>query len=220
MKKIIWLLFPMLLLGGCGGPKLQQITMTGKDQNYDLAEGTSFQVVLPSNQTTGYKWEIDDITQGVLQQIKNEYRTSKKYAENIMGAGGEETWTFKVLKVERSHIVMKYRRPWDKLGVTNQFMITVNGNPGDDGFLTYFGTIHSNPAGSQFDDYFVAEDGNEFGIEPYAIDKIADPGVRVRIAEFTDTGKRLEVRGEMIEDAIDYNGKQLVIHEIQEKATS
>lgn len=218
MKKLFWLLLPMLLLAGCGGPKLQQIGVEGKEQDYKIPKGTSFQIVLPSNQTTGYKWEVDDITQGVLQQVKNEYHTSKKYAEDIVGAGGEEVWTFKVLKVERSHIVMKYRRPWDKLDVTSSFRISVNGNPGDDGLLTCFGTIHSNPAGSQFDDHFVAEDGSEFGIEPYAIDKIADPGVKARIAEFTDTDKRLEIRGEMVEDVPDSNGKQFIIHEIQEKA--
>jgi inhibitor of cysteine peptidase len=218
-KRYTWLiLLPPLLLTGCGGPKLQQIGVEGNNQDYKIPEGTNFQVMLPSNQTTGYKWEINDITTGVLRQIKNEYRVSKKYAENVVGAGGEEIWTFQVLKDERSHIVMEYRRPWDKLEVANKFTITVNGNPGDDGLLTYFGTVHSNPAGSQFDDRFVAEDGNEFGIEPYAIDKIADPGVKARIAEFTDTGKRLEIRGEMVEDVPDFNGKQFLIHEIQEKA--
>lgn len=87
MKKLFWLLLLMLLLAGCGGPKLQQIGVGGNNQDYKIPEGISFQVVLPSNQTTGYKWEIDDITQGVLQLVKNEYHTSKKYDENIVGAG-------------------------------------------------------------------------------------------------------------------------------------
>jgi len=217
MKKLFWLLLTILLLGGCGGPKLRQIAVEGNNQDYKIPEGTSFQVVLPSNQTTGYKWEIDDITQGVLQQVKNEYRTSKKYGENIVGAGGEETWTFKVLKVERSHIVMKYRRPWDKLDVTSSFRISVNGNPGDDGLLTYLGTIHSAPAGSKYDDYFVAEDGTEFGLTPFEIDKIDDPGVKSRLAEFKDKNTRVEVHGELIDDAADHSGKTMIVHELQAK---
>jgi len=217
MKKIIWLL-PILFLAGCGGPKLQQIALAGKDYNYKIAVGESFQVVLPSNQTTGYKWELVDLTKDVLAQVKNEYRVSKKYAANVVGAGGEETWTFKVLKDERSHIVMEYRRPWSKSEVANKFTITINGNPGDDGFLTYFGQIKSAPAGSAYNDYFVSEDGTEFGLTPYEIDYIADPGVKARIAEFTDKDTRLEIRGELIEDVADHNGQKLIVHEITEKA--
>jgi len=217
MKKLFWLL-PMLLLAGCGSPKLQQITIDGKGVNYKIAVGNSFEVVLPSNPTTGYKWELTDLTEGVLEKVKDNYKTSKKYADNIVGAGGEETWTFKVIADERSHIVMEYRRPWDKLDVANKFTITVNGNPGDDGLLTYFGEVKLAPADSSYDDYFVSEDGTEFGIAPYEIDKIADPGVKARIAEFTDKATRLEVRGELVDDAAERQGKKLVVYEIQSKA--
>lgn len=219
VRKNIWLsLALMLVLSGCGGPKLQQIKIESNKQNFDIAAGTSFQVVLPSNQTTGYGWAVTDLTNGVLEQVKNEYRTSKKYAANVVGAGGEEVWTFKVIKDERSHILMEYRKPWATSDVANRFMITVNGNPGDDGFLTYFGQIKSAPAGSKYNDYFVSEDGTEFGIAPYEMDHIADPGIKSRIAEFTDKNVRLEVRGELVDDPADYQGKKLIIHELQEKA--
>jgi inhibitor of cysteine peptidase len=217
MKKLIWLL-PMLLLAGCGGPQLRQLTTLGDKQNFDFAVGESFQVVLPSNQTTGYKWEIVDLTSGALEQVKNDYKVSKKYTADIIGAGGEETWTFRVLKVERSHILMEYRRPWDKSDVANKYSITINGNPGDDGFLTYFGEIKSAPAGSAYNDYFVSEDGTEFGITPYEIDKIPDPGVKGQITDFTDKDTRVEIRGELVEDPADHNGQKLVVHEVAAKA--
>jgi len=217
MKKLIWLL-PFLLLAGCGGPKLPQITFQSNNTDNKIEVGKSFQVVLPSNQTTGYKWEMVDLTSGVLEQVKNDYRVSKKYAENVVGTGGEETWTFKVLKDERSHIVMEYRRPWNKSDVANKFAITVNGNPGDDGYLTYFGVIKSSPTGSSYNDYFVSEDGTEFGIMPYEINKIGDPGIKSRIAEFTDKSTRLEIRGELVEDTADHKGQKLIVREIADKA--
>ncbi|MBN2585166.1 protease inhibitor I42 family protein [Patescibacteria group bacterium] len=219
MKKFIWLL-PILILAGCGGPKLQQITMVDNKQNHNITEGNSFQIVLPSNQTTGYKWELVDLTSGVLEKVKEDYKVSTKYSEGVVGAGGEEIWTFKVLKDERSHIVMEYRRPWDKSEVANNFMVTINGNPGDDGFLTYFGAIKSAPDDSAYDDYFVSEDGTEFGLMPYKIDYIADPGIKSRIAEFTDKDTRLEVRGELVEDKAEHQGKKLIIHEIRERELS
>jgi hypothetical protein len=87
-----------------------------------------------------------------------------------------------------------------------------------DGFLTYFGVVKSAPTGSAYDDYFVAEDGSEFGLVPYEINKIPDPGIRSRLAEFKDQTTRLEVRGELVDDPLDHQGKKLIVHELQEKA--
>jgi len=217
MKRLILALIPILLLGGCaGGEKLPQITSADNRQNYDFPVGQEFQVVLASNQTTGYQWQVDDITAGVLEQVSNEYKIVES-KDNIVGAGGEEVWTFKVLKVERSHIVMKYRRPWDKLDIANAFLVTINGNPGDDGFLTYLGKIENNGAGVQFDDCFITEAGDKFGITPVTQNKIDDPGVKAKIAEFLGKDVLVEIRGTMTEPAIDCNGKQFIIHEIQEK---
>ncbi len=208
---------PVLLLGGCAlGAKLPQITIADQGKNFDFPINQQFQVVLPSNQSTGYQWQVDDITAGVLGQVNNEYQVVAS-KENIVGAGGEEIWTFKVLRIERSHIIMKYRRPWDKLDIANAFLVTINGNPGDDGLLTYTGLIKSTPAGAQFDDYFVADSGEQFGIDPIQQNKIADPGVKAKIAEVKDQNVSVEIRGTLNPDAIDYQGKQFIIHEIREK---
>jgi len=217
MKKLMLFFLPILILGGCSSKeKLPQIVLANQGENYEFPVGQNFQVVLPSNQSTGYQWQVDDITLGVLEQVNNEYQVTNK-KENIIGAGGEEIWTFKVLKVERSHIVMKYRRPWDKLDVANSFLVTINGNPGDDGLLTYVGVIKSLPTGAQFDDYFVSDTGEEFGLEIVSQNKIADPGVKTKIAAVKDKDIKVEIRGKLNTDAIDYQGKQFIIHEITEK---
>lgn len=219
MKKLLLFLLPVIFLAGCSlvTEKLPQITIADKGNNFDFPVGQQFQVVLPSNQSTGYQWQVDDITAGVLEQVNNEYQLSDKYKENIVGAGGEEIWTFKVLKVERSHIVMKYRRPWDKLDIANEFLVTINGNPGDDGLLTYVGVIKSAPAGSQFDDYFRSDTGEEFGIEPLKQNQIADPGVISKLAEVKDKDTKVEIRGKFSADTTDYKDQKFIIHEIQEE---
>ena len=219
MKKLILFLVPILFLNGCSlvTPQLPQIVIGDKNKNFEFAVDQQFQVVLPSNQSTGFQWQVDDITSSVLEKVSNEYQLSDKYAANIVGAGGEEIWTFKVLQVERSHIVMKYRRPWDKLDVTNEFLVTINGNPGDDGLLTYLGKITANAAGAQFDDCFMAENGDTFGIAPIMRDKIEDPGVKAKIAEFINQNVLVEIRGSLTDPAVDCNGKQFVVSEIQAK---
>lgn len=219
VKKLVLFLVSMLLLGGCSlvTEKLPQIALANKGNNFDFPVGQQFEVVLPSNQSTGYQWQVDDITAGALEQVNNEYRLSDKYKEDIIGAGGEEIWTFKVLKIERSHIVMKYRRPWDKLDVANDFLVTINGNPGDDGLLTYVGVIKSTPAGSQFDDYFTSDTGEEFGIEPLEQNQIADPGVKAKLSEVKDKEIKVEIRGKFSADTADYKDQKFIIHEIQAK---
>jgi len=214
MKKLILFLLPLLLLSGCGSENdLPQITMDNKGQNYDLAVGQKFQVLLPSNQTTGYKWEINSISEGAIEQTKNEYKLSNKYSnQNIVGAGGEEIWTFKVIKIERSRIKMKYLKSWDKTAVANEFNITINGNP-DDGMIALTGVIKSLPTDSKYDDYFESTDGQKFGIAPYTQDNLEDPGIRAKIKEFKDSGKTVEIRGNFVDGAMDYEGKLFAIYE-------
>ncbi|MBU1092470.1 protease inhibitor I42 family protein [Patescibacteria group bacterium] len=219
MNKLSFWLLPIIFLGGCAlvQQPLPQLTLKDHQANVDYPVGQKFQVVLPSNGTTGFKWELEDMTAGVLEKLSDEYQVTDKYTENIVGAGGEEVWTFQVIKVERSHIVMKYRKPWDKTEVANEFLVTINGNPGDDGLVTYLGKIEGNAVDAQFDDCFITEAGDKFGITPVTQDQIGDPGVKAKIAEFTNQDTLVEIRGKMTEPTIDCNGKQLIVHEIQAK---
>ena len=214
LGQISILLFPILLLGGCawGGNNLPQIMIQDKNKNFDFPVGQQFQVVLPSNQSTGYQWQVDDITTGILERVNNEYQVTESN-ENIVGAGGQEVWTFKVLQTERSHIVMKYRRPWNKLDVANDFLVTINGNPGDDNFLTFKGKIETGGAGC-----FVTEDGQRLSLVPYAINHIEDPGVRAGINEFSGKDQTVEIHGELGETMDPTcNGLQFIVHEIKGK---
>lgn len=216
-KKYIWLLLFVFTLTGCSlvtTTQLPQITIDDMNKNFDFEEGDRFQVILPANHTTGYQWEIDEFSEDNLELISNNYKLSDKYDEDIVGAGGEEVFVFRVIKVSRSRIRMNYLKTWDELDIANSFAVTINGNP-DDGLLTYIGKIHSLEPGAEYDDYFETEDGITFGIEPFMVNKIADPGVEAKMKEYTDTDSVLEIRGKMTDDVPDYNGKQFLIHEIQ-----
>ncbi|MEA1909676.1 MAG: protease inhibitor I42 family protein [Patescibacteria group bacterium] len=216
MYRLFLSFLPILFLSGCFWTKmnLPQISYSAEGQNFNFEVGEEFEVVLPSNQTTGYQWEIKDITEGVLSEVKNEYRIVEEQ-DNKVGMPGEEVWTFMVDEIKRSHIVMQYVRPWDKTKVEDDFLITINGNPGDDGLLTFLGHIELFPADAQFDDCFVVDNGEKFGIEPYEINKVADPGVVDRLEKFGDSGENIEIRGKMIDPAIDCEGRQFIVHEIQ-----
>lgn len=69
-------------------------------------------VSLCSNPTTGFKWELTEVTdEEVLVYNDNEYIAPE--AEGVEGAAGTEVWTFKVLKAGSSNITMEYSRSWE-----------------------------------------------------------------------------------------------------------
>ena len=69
-------------------------------------------VSLCSNPTTGFKWELTEVTdKSVLIHDDNQFVSPE--TEGVAGAAGKEVWTFKVLKAGSCNITMEYRRPWE-----------------------------------------------------------------------------------------------------------
>ncbi len=77
-----------------------------------VSAGDSFKVSLESNATTGFSWpeqaQISDVA--VLEQTNHEYIEPES---DLVGAPGQEVWTFKALKKGTATISMDYSRPWE-----------------------------------------------------------------------------------------------------------
>jgi inhibitor of cysteine peptidase len=78
----------------------------------ELNVNDTFTVTLCSNPSTGFEWsEIAEINDpSVLEQKDHEYTPPEG---TLVGAAGEETWTFKALKKGTTGITMEYSRPWE-----------------------------------------------------------------------------------------------------------
>jgi inhibitor of cysteine peptidase len=94
-----------------------------------VTAGNTFTVTLCSNATTGYQWsesaQISDTT--VVQQTDHKFVSPEN--TGMVGAPGNEVWTFKAVKKGTSTITMEYSRPWEggEKGVwTFNLTITVN----------------------------------------------------------------------------------------------
>lgn len=74
------------------------------------------------------------------------------------------------------------------------------------------GKIISAPAGSEFDDYFEVEDGEQYGIDG------VDDAVREQIAAARDSDVTLYVWGTLQHDVSDVNSVQIVVARISESA--
>ena len=67
-------------------------------------------VTLCSNPTTGFEWELIEISdENILQQTEQEYVAPE--GTEVAGAAGQEVWTFKVLRSGEATITMAYGRP-------------------------------------------------------------------------------------------------------------
>ena len=68
-------------------------------------------IMLPSNPTTGSSWtaEIEDKSVALLQ--KDEYKADKTDS-NLLGSGGTQILTFKLLKPGETKITLTYAQNW------------------------------------------------------------------------------------------------------------
>ena len=81
-------------------------------QEVEVAVDGSLTVTLGSNQTTGFKWELAEITdESVLEYVDDEYVPPED--TGVVGAGGKEVWTFTALKKGTTEVSMEYSRPWE-----------------------------------------------------------------------------------------------------------
>jgi len=79
---------------------------------FDVAKGERFAVILPSNRTTGFQWQLGRPLDGnVVKLVGSEYRTHENH---VAGAAGSERWIFEAVAAGETTIVLHYVRPWEK----------------------------------------------------------------------------------------------------------
>ena len=91
-----------------------------------VVSGEPITVILCSNPTTGFQWELKKISEpSILSKMGNKY-VAVDDREKV-GAPGKEIWTFMALERGKSIVHMEYRRPWEKDKKAEwTFVLTVN----------------------------------------------------------------------------------------------
>jgi inhibitor of cysteine peptidase len=76
-----------------------------------VEKGQEFTIVLESNPTTGYQWQLfEPLDEDVVSLVKTEFEEGD--TERV-GAPGEERWTFKAEGLGETDISFVYVRPWE-----------------------------------------------------------------------------------------------------------
>ena len=123
MKRIPFLLVAIILMSGCGTstptptPTLPPTAETPNTlpEPTDPTElitvnaGEAFELVVPSNPSTGYQWDIvPELDVNIVEFVAQDYLAE----EPVMpGSGGVDVWTFRALNTGDTTIVLGYYPP-------------------------------------------------------------------------------------------------------------
>ena len=119
MQPLRLLLLPIpLLLAACAG------TGTGssapgvllKSQSkcpLILEPGQRLILSLPSNPSSGYRWNLQQAAPELLRKLGPEVYSHPDEANSMVGSEGTSTWRFETIASGSGHLVLSYQGPWE-----------------------------------------------------------------------------------------------------------
>jgi inhibitor of cysteine peptidase len=96
---------------------LRRIQMDEKDNGsqVELALGQDLTITLESNPSTGFRWEVVEIDQPILQQVgEAQYVPADPNQSPLPGQAGRETLRFQAVAPGRITLQLAYHRSWEK----------------------------------------------------------------------------------------------------------
>jgi inhibitor of cysteine peptidase len=111
MRKLSICLFITILITACSKakPQPEELVISDPARNLEATAGTEFKIILDSNPSTGYHWEIgEDMDESIVQFISMGYEAGGLLAP---GAGGTDIWIFKAIQPGETHITLLYYPP-------------------------------------------------------------------------------------------------------------
>ena len=79
-------------------------------KSFDLLKGDTLVIEIPEIPTTGYKWEIEEIDNKVIEFSESIFSIS---LDSGIGGGGLRKYYFKILSSGMTKIQLSLRRKWE-----------------------------------------------------------------------------------------------------------
>jgi len=90
------------------------ITDGENGREFKISAGETFQISLPENPTTGYRWEINGSGAPFVGLEKEEYAAPEDGpAGPVLGRGGTRSFIFKAVEPGRTELILRLRRSWE-----------------------------------------------------------------------------------------------------------
>ncbi len=77
----------------------------------DLNIGQALTLTLPSNPSTGYRWQLQDGASTILGVLSPEVYSSNA-SDDMVGSAGQSTWRFRAKSAGEGHLLLVYQQPW------------------------------------------------------------------------------------------------------------
>jgi predicted secreted protein len=122
VKKIVLVTLVAILLSAC----TRATTLSDPLVNIETSPGKEFKVVIESNPTTGYHWEIvGEMDKNVVEFVSKDYKAD---TPQLVGSGGMDIWVFKAVEAGETTITLGYFPPSNDAtepSKTETFTVTV-----------------------------------------------------------------------------------------------
>jgi inhibitor of cysteine peptidase len=112
-------------MNDAGSDKVIKIGTADNGGEKAVPVGDQFEVTLPENPTTGYRWQLHAPVNPALSVESNSYVAA---APGLIGSGGLRSWRFRALKEGAVHLVIDNGRSWEPAPVET-FAITIDVKP-------------------------------------------------------------------------------------------
>ncbi|MCY1285488.1 Chagasin family peptidase inhibitor I42 [compost metagenome] len=77
-----------------------------------LHVGQTLTLTLPSNPTTGFRWQVQDAAPSVLRSLGPEVYSTPEDA-GMVGGAGQSSWRFLANLAGEGRLLLTYQRPWE-----------------------------------------------------------------------------------------------------------
>ena len=116
MKRILAFLTIAMLLSACslaGATEeptvVPQLNISDPAKILEASAGNEFKIIIDSNPTTGYHWEIiGEVDADVVEFVSRDFRGDEPVA---VGSGGVDVWVFKAVAAGETDITLGYYPP-------------------------------------------------------------------------------------------------------------
>ena len=119
------MLLMTIFAAGCGRTSEVRLDMADNGGQIEVEVDQILVISLESNPTTGFGWQILEIEDPILQSMgEAEFQPSE--SNEVVGAGGTETFRFKAIRTGQTKLTLVYRRPWeDDVAPLETFLLNV-----------------------------------------------------------------------------------------------
>ena len=104
---ILFIFIPVFMIS-CAGLKT-----TDPAEPIEVKVGEEFIIILGSNPSTGYHWEIiEPLDQNIVKFLEKDYQPDA-FSQGAAGAGGNDIWKFQAIAAGQTDIQMGCFHPYD-----------------------------------------------------------------------------------------------------------